>query len=87
MNAIEMLVLFVPVIGLLGYFAVKLAQIIVRKDVPLPPKTDPRVDLLEREVNELRAELGEMRETVTFTQQLLGQRGEAGKLPPGQEAS
>jgi len=81
MNAIEMLVVFVPVIGLLGYFATKLAQIIVRKDIPLPPRTDPRVDVLEREVNELRAELGEMRESVTFTQQLLNQRAETAKLP------
>ncbi|HEY2825406.1 MAG TPA: hypothetical protein VGI83_07675 [Gemmatimonadales bacterium] len=82
MNAIELLVVFVPIIGLLGYFAVKLAQIIIRKDVPLPPATDPRVDVLEREVNELRAELGEMRESVTFTQQLLNKSAEAGKLPP-----
>ena len=81
MNAIEMLVVFVPVIGLLGYFAVKLTQIVVRKDVPLPPRTDPRVDVLEREVNELRAELGEMRDTVNFTQQLLNKSTEPAKLP------
>ena len=52
-----MLVLFVPLIGLMGFFAVKLAQIIVRKDIPLPAKPDPRIEVLEREVNELRAEL------------------------------
>ena len=70
MNAIELLIVFVPVIGLLGFFAVKLAQIIVTKDLP-PPKTDPRVEVLEREVNELRAELGEIKESVNFTQRLL----------------
>lgn len=71
MNAIEMLVLFVPLIGLTGYFAVKLAQIIVRKDIPLPPQTDPRVEVLEREVSELRAELGEIKDSVDFTRKLL----------------
>jgi hypothetical protein len=81
MNAIELLILFVPIIGLMGYFAVKLAQIIVRKDIPLPPRNDPRVEALEREVNELRAELSEVKDTVNFTQQLLNQRTEPAKLP------
>lgn len=71
-----MLVLFVPLIGLLGFFAVKLAQIIVRKDIPLPPPTDPRVDVLEREVNELRAELSEIKDSVDFTRKLLSKPGE-----------
>lgn len=80
MTPIEMLVVFIPILGVMGYFALKLAQIIVHRDDPLPPSTDPRVDVLEREVNELRGELESMREQVTFTQQLLDKTKQQGKL-------
>lgn len=45
---------------------------------------EARVERLDREVQELRAELGELHERLDFTERLLAQQREAGRLPaPG----
>ena len=41
-----------------------------------------RVERLDREVQELRAELGEVHERLDFTERMLSQQREAGRLPP-----
>jgi hypothetical protein len=84
MRALELLLLFIPVIGLLGYFAVQLAKVITRRNVPLEieAKSDPRVDVLEREVAEIKEELLDARDRLAFTEQLLAKKPDAKQIGP-----
>ena len=84
MNAFEMLVVFVPVIGLLGFFAVQLAKVITRRNAPvaIEAQPDPRVDVLEREVADIKEELLDARDRLAFAEQLLAKKPENKQIGP-----
>jgi hypothetical protein len=48
------------------------------------PRDDQGLERVVRDVHDLRAELGEVQERLDFTERLLAQQREAGRLPGGQ---